>query len=701
MPDALIAYPPLPQNADSSIVKPSKNFKLEVWSMVGSIALFFVTYLILFLVTVAVACGFCFLAYGLVMIIHFNTITMGLALALLASGVLLIYFLIKFLFAKSAPADNADQIEISQADQPQLFAFIKKVTEEVGVPFPKHVYLTHDVNAGVFFNSSFWSMFLPVPKNLKIGLGLVNSLNQSEFKAVLAHEFGHFSQRSMKFGSYVYNLNKVIHNLLYDNASYEATLGYWSNAASIFRFTAFINIYLIRGIQYVLRQVYVLINKNHMSLSREMEFQADAIAAYVTGSNQSVSSLRRIEVAQICYDELLNYWNDKIPVKQRSENFYTQHLEVMRRFAINHRLPTDVAGLPVIDRHMAVLNNNQVSINNQWASHPTINEREQYLINIGIDTPTVEGAAWELFTDTETLQQQSTSQLYTQVNDSDQFEIIDTARFIELYDTDIRSISYDPYFKEYYDSRDIIITELTPPNTATPVTANAINRLFSDDNCNLPKLIKGMQQDINLLTYTIGNKDIKTFDYKGVKYDNKCAEDIINQITAEQKQAEQQLSNLDQTIYASFYHLANTGQKSTLAQKCKALMDHQKLAAEAYALYDKLTEEVNPVYNNMQFEQINDTLAKVYVTEKEFKTRLQQIAVDEQYVLSITPEQKEVLDSYLPNELKYFDGQHYDNENLVLFNKAAVAYINITNKRFYELKSGLLNFKLELLKQAA
>jgi Zn-dependent protease with chaperone function len=701
MPDTLAAYPPMPQYADSNIIKPSKKFKLEVWSMVGSIALFFITYLVLFLLTVAIACGFFYLAYALVVLLHFNTLTLGLALALLASGVLLIYFLIKFLFAKSTPADNSDTIEITSDTQPQLFAFIKKVTQEVGVPFPKHVYLTPEVNAGEFYDSSFWSMFLPVPKNLKIGLGLVNSLNQSEFKAVLAHEFGHFSQRSMKFGSYVYNLNKVIHNLLYDNAGYEATLDSWSSTASIFRFTAFINIHLIKGMQYVLRQVYVLINKSHMSLSREMEFQADAIAAFVTGANHSISLLRRIEVGQICYDELLNYWNSKLSAKQRSENMYTQHREVMHRFAINHRLQSDAAGLPVVDRHMAVLNNNQVSINDQWASHPTSNEREQYLTNIGINTPTVESAAWELFTDVEALQQEATNRLYTQVKDSNELEPVNTEGFIELYDTDVRSNSYDPYFKEYYDSRDITITDLAPSHTGTPITAAAIDRLFSDDNCNLPKQIKGMQQDINLLTYTMGNKDIKTFDYKGKKYTNDKAEEIINQISSDQKQAELQLSNLDQTIYTSFYTLAGTSMQSLLAQKYVTLMEQQKIVTNAYNLYEKLMEEVNPVYDTLQFDEINDTLAKVYITEKELKSHLQQIANDEHYTSNITPEQKEVLDRYLPNDLKYFDGKHYDNENLVLFNKAAVAYIQIIGQRFYEVKNDLLTFKLDLLQQAA
>jgi len=56
---------------------------------------------------------------------------------------------------------------------------------------------------------------LPGRKNLVIGLGLVNRLNLSEFKAVLAHEFGHFSQNSMKLGSYVYTSNRIIGEIVF------------------------------------------------------------------------------------------------------------------------------------------------------------------------------------------------------------------------------------------------------------------------------------------------------------------------------------------------------------------------------------------------------------------------------------------------------------------------------------------------------
>jgi Zn-dependent protease with chaperone function len=45
-------------------------------------------------------------------------------------------------------------------------------------------------------------------KNLQIGIGLVNSVTVSEFKAVLAHEFGHFSQRSMKVAAIASSLSR-------------------------------------------------------------------------------------------------------------------------------------------------------------------------------------------------------------------------------------------------------------------------------------------------------------------------------------------------------------------------------------------------------------------------------------------------------------------------------------------------------------
>src|SRR5262249_56724551 len=72
----------------------------------------------------------------------------------------------------------------------------------------------HEVNAAVMTHTGLTSLFWPTGKDLLIGLGLVNVLTLSEFKSVLAHEFGHFAQKSTRLGGYVYTANRIIYDLV-------------------------------------------------------------------------------------------------------------------------------------------------------------------------------------------------------------------------------------------------------------------------------------------------------------------------------------------------------------------------------------------------------------------------------------------------------------------------------------------------------
>lgn len=81
----------------------------------------------------------------------------------------------------------AKNMEITEGEHPLLFSFIRQLCAETKAPLPHKVYANREINACVFYNSTILSLFLPVKKNLLIGLGLVNSVNLSEFKAVLAH----------------------------------------------------------------------------------------------------------------------------------------------------------------------------------------------------------------------------------------------------------------------------------------------------------------------------------------------------------------------------------------------------------------------------------------------------------------------------------------------------------------------------------
>ena len=92
-------------------------------------------------------------------------------------------------------------------------------------------------------------MFFPVKKNLEIGLGLVNSINISEFKAVMAHEFGHFSQQRMKLGSFTFNMDRIIYNMLFENTGYSNFINTWGSISSALSMFAGITVKIAQGIQ--------------------------------------------------------------------------------------------------------------------------------------------------------------------------------------------------------------------------------------------------------------------------------------------------------------------------------------------------------------------------------------------------------------------------------------------------------------------
>lgn len=91
-------------------------------------------------------------------------------------------------------------------------------------------------------------------KNLQIGLGLINTVSQTELKAILAHEFGHFSQKSMKIGSYVYNVNHIIYNTIYEDTSYNNFIQKFASFSNVTYLAASIVIKFINGIQWILKK---------------------------------------------------------------------------------------------------------------------------------------------------------------------------------------------------------------------------------------------------------------------------------------------------------------------------------------------------------------------------------------------------------------------------------------------------------------
>lgn len=149
----------------NSKVTISPEFKKNTIGAILSILLFIIVYISLLALSVILTlfCGY--IGYS-IMTISFHLKTLLLGIAVIGIGILIFIFLVKFFFKKKT-IDNSNLIEITQEEEPDLFLFINDIIKEVKTKFPKKIYVSEDVNASVFYDSTFWSMFLPVKKTYK------------------------------------------------------------------------------------------------------------------------------------------------------------------------------------------------------------------------------------------------------------------------------------------------------------------------------------------------------------------------------------------------------------------------------------------------------------------------------------------------------------------------------------------------------
>src|SRR5262249_48387281 len=136
---------------------------------------------------------------GLVLAFRHFGLCFGIPLAVVSACIA--FLLIRVLFYRPAP-EKLLGIEVTDEEQPVLFAFLRKLTREIGAPEPARVFVPPDINAAVSTNVTLANLIVPPKRDLIVGLGLVNVLTLSEFKAVMGHEFGHFTQHTGRMHAY-------------------------------------------------------------------------------------------------------------------------------------------------------------------------------------------------------------------------------------------------------------------------------------------------------------------------------------------------------------------------------------------------------------------------------------------------------------------------------------------------------------------
>ena len=679
--------------------KASANFKKNAVKAVWAIVFFEVVYMFLFvlaLLLVALCVG-----GGIFIIMYrptFSVLLFGSGIAM--AGIFIFIFLVKYFFKKNEP-DTSLYVEVTREQEPRLFEIISDVVNEVKAESPKKVYLSDDVNAGVFFDSSFWSMFVPVSKNLIIGLGLVNSVTIQEFKGILAHEFGHFSQKSMKIGSYVYNVHKIIYDMLYDNGAFENMIQRWARINAFFLVFVKGAAIVIRGIQWVLTKTYSYLNREYMALSREMEFDADRIAAEVVGDMPVSEALLRTDLSKYAYDIVLNFYEGKIADNVKSENIYREHRYVLNFLANDIGLPLQ-NGFPLITGFdLKTYNKSKLNVKDQWASHPNLEERTAELkkqnatkkYDARLNSPAV-----TLLSNSEDIEREITVKLFETAVYKSEPSILFYEDFVaELADNNIKE--FPKIYNGYYNNRVPATFDLENlPGGGDNV--KTLDELYGKTVMELVYNSFAIENDGEILNQIVTKQlQVKSFDYDGRKYKSKEAGRLIVELREKFEEINSKLAENDKDIYCFFYSLAQkTGEEKQITSKYLKLFEKIEAQDAGINLFNKITEKTDFLGVSLPFDDIRRNFNEMLDMEKDLKAGLKKLLEDENLTKEMSLSTKEIIQKYMNEDLEYFHGISYDDENLETFFTALRTYQYLIIRDLYQAKSGLLVFQSELLK---
>ncbi|TNE31678.1 MAG: hypothetical protein EP346_00265, partial [Bacteroidetes bacterium] len=586
-------------------IPPSANYRKQVAKAVLSIIFFILCYGLLLLISAALAIG---CAYAGVMLAldfdNFSILKIFIGLAIVLIGFSLLYFMIRFLF-KVDKVNTSMYIEVTKEDQPRLFNLLEEIVEKVGTQFPRSVYLSHEVNASVFSTVNFWSLFFPSKKNLIIGMGLINTTNYSELKAVLAHEFGHFSQKSMKIGGFVNRMNTVVGKMLSEESykldGYE-DLEENSIIAQLARWTAESMIETIRA---QLRLLYSMVNKSHFALAREMEFHADAVSVAVCGKEPLRESLLRFGLTTTSLDHVIQFYTQKINESIVSSNIYPLQRFVLTTMAEKSGLEFK-NGLPQVGIHDVMkFNKSKLEIDNKWASHPKLEDRIANIESQQAGTPSLSSMmAMEILRGAESLQVALTEKLFAQIN-YDSATVVQSAEDFEAdYAKLAEKYTLPPVFNSYYDAKKPVDIDLNieSSNAALP----SLKELFSDEKVDLIYTEIALEGDMTLLKDMHAKRiEVKRFSYDGRPYKHHEIRKLFEKLKAEMASLTKAINENDAAIFQYFHSIEQSlGKGGELRRLYQNWIAFNQLFTEIEDFYNSIRKEIEFINEALPYAEV-------------------------------------------------------------------------------------------------
>jgi Zn-dependent protease with chaperone function/tetratricopeptide (TPR) repeat protein len=218
-------------------------------------------------------------------------IPIKLVFILAFGAIVTVYKMIRSLFIKIESEDPGRPLR--EDESPELWALVREVAQTVGTRAVDEIRITPGTDMAVYERGSFKGRMQDrAHRILILGVGTLNGFDQKAFRAVLAHEYGHFSHRDTAGGDVAIRVDTDM--MKFGFAMVEGGQAVWWNIA--FQF---------------LRLYHFIFRRISHGATRLQEVLADRVAAAKYSAQAFEDGLthvirRQIEFDDIVYREITN-----------------------------------------------------------------------------------------------------------------------------------------------------------------------------------------------------------------------------------------------------------------------------------------------------------------------------------------------------------------------------------------------------------
>lgn len=160
-------------------------------------------------------------------------------------------------------------VDVTPEDAPELWALVDELSKTTATRGPEQVRLVGEVNAAVSEDARFFGLF-GGPRRMYLGIPLLQGLSVSQLRAVLAHEFGHFSGTHTRLGPLAYRGWQAIVSTV---QQLQGNVFQWP-----------LRVYMV---------FYILLSRG---MSRSQEREADRLTVQIDGRANAQAALREVYV---------------------------------------------------------------------------------------------------------------------------------------------------------------------------------------------------------------------------------------------------------------------------------------------------------------------------------------------------------------------------------------------------------------------